>query len=196
MTEDGGAAMRGGLRVHIPARRRRISPGRHPRLPAGLPGLDGATVNSVRTADAGGQNRRRRPHRSYSRCGERPRIWLVEVDQARQFPGTMLWWCRCSGGRWSAPSPFIAGGAAIQRQADRFSHQLRCPGHHRDREHAAVQRAAARTEDLPGVTAAADRDRGSASVMSRSKFELEPVVQGDVETAVRICGAEFGKCCT
>ena len=55
------------------------------------------------------------------------------------------------------------GGAALHRQADRAGAELRRPGRHRHREHAAAQRAA--PEISPG---AADRDVRGAQGHQRS----------------------------
>ena len=54
------------------------------------------------------------------------------------------------------------GGAAVHRQADRAGAELRRPGRHRHREHAAAQRAAPAHRRSERGAGAADRDLGGA----------------------------------
>ena len=54
------------------------------------------------------------------------------------------------------------GGPAVHRQADRAGAELRRPGGHRHREHAAAQRAAPAHRRSHRVAGAADRDLGGA----------------------------------
>ena len=71
---------------------------------------------------------------------ERPAIVVAAVESRVLGPFSE---CRCSRRTSSsAPSHLSPGGAAVHRQADRTGQELRRPGRHRHREHAAAQRAA------------------------------------------------------
>ena len=86
--------------------------------------------------------------------GTQPRRDRVEVGGAR----TLLA-CRCSRtASWSAHRHLSPGGAAVHRQADRAGAELRRPGRHRHREHAAAQRAAPAHRRSHRIAGAADRD--------------------------------------
>ena len=77
------------------------------------------------------------------------------------------------------------GGAAVHRQADRAGAELRRPGRHRHREHAAAQRIAA-------IAGAADGDRGCAARHQLVARRPGAGVRAMLENATRICEANFG----
>ena len=64
------------------------------------------------------------------------------------------------------------GGPAVHRQADRAGAELRRPGRHRHREHAAAQRTAPAHRRSQRIAGAADRDREVLKVISSSPGEL------------------------
>ena len=49
-----------------------------------------------------------------------------------------------------------------------------------------------RTDDLSEALRSADRYLRGAEVISRSKFDLEPILRSVVDTAARLCRAEQG----
>ena len=73
-----------------------------------------------------------------------------------------------------------SGGSPVHRQADRAGAELRRPGRHRHREHAAAQRAAPAHRRSHRIAGAADRDRARCSRSSaRSPTDLQPVLRCD-----------------
>ena len=60
------------------------------------------------------------------------------------------------------------GSAALHRQADRAGAELRRPGRHRHREHAAAQRTAPAHRRSHRIAGAADRDQRDAAASSRA----------------------------
>ena len=89
--------------------------------------------------------------------------------------------CRCS--RTSELVGAIVhlppGGATVHRQADRAGAELRRPGRHRHREHAAAQRTAPAHRRSERVAGAADRDLGGAEGHHQFARRTGAGVRGD-----------------
>ena len=83
------------------------------------------------------------------------------------------------------------GGAAVHRQADRAGHDLRRPGGDRDRERAAVRRGAGAHRRSDRIAGAADRDRGSAWVISSSPTRAATGVRHHRDQRARLCDATW-----
>ena len=87
------------------------------------------------------------------------------------------------------------GGASVHRQADRAGAELRRPGRHRHREHAAAQRIAPAHRDLPNRWSSRRRPRRCCRSSVQSPGELRRSLQAMLDNATRIARRSSATCC-
>ena len=88
---------------------------------------------------------------------------------------------------------YPAGGSAVHRQADRAGAELRRPGRHRHREHAAAQRAAPAHRRSHRIAGAADRDlRGAQGHLQLAGRAAAGVSEPCWRMRRELCEASYG----